>query len=418
MSEMPKQVFRAAIAAVVIAAAALVLYASGGPVQANHDVEVGVDLVTTGNTAESIGANPIDTCRVVSPATQFDIDIYIKRVSSLIATSLDFQYDPAKIQVVSKQILFQSAQAGSSVSDASSGVVSPGVYNVGAAETAQTSGDTGEGVLFRLTLQAIGSGTSPAKLSKIDIDNDGTADRGITLRDSNALNIADTADADPFFDTPPGAVVNSVIVIGAGSCVSGDADGDGVPDLTDNCPSVANPGQADWNFDGLGDACQDFDGDGILDANDNCKGIANANQADMDGDGLGDVCDPDRDGDTVANTTDNCPDIANANQTDMDGDGKGDVCDDDRDGDFFINNTETFVTTNPDLKCGFNAFPPDMNSDTNINIIDVGALRPVFNSVPGDGRYNKRQDMNADSRVNILDVGIFRPYFLKNCNNI
>jgi hypothetical protein len=35
-----------------------------------------------------------------------------------------------------------------------------------------------------------------------------------------------------------------------------DADGDGVPDATDNCPSVANPSQADSDHDGVGDACE------------------------------------------------------------------------------------------------------------------------------------------------------------------
>jgi hypothetical protein len=35
----------------------------------------------------------------------------------------------------------------------------------------------------------------------------------------------------------------------------GDADGDGVPDQIDNCPSVANPGQQDRNLDGIGDVC-------------------------------------------------------------------------------------------------------------------------------------------------------------------
>jgi hypothetical protein len=34
-----------------------------------------------------------------------------------------------------------------------------------------------------------------------------------------------------------------------------DADGDGIPDASDNCPAVANPDQADGDFDGIGDAC-------------------------------------------------------------------------------------------------------------------------------------------------------------------
>jgi hypothetical protein len=42
-----------------------------------------------------------------------------------------------------------------------------------------------------------------------------------------------------------------------------DADGDGIPDASDNCPSVANPGQKDLNGEGIGDVCDsDRDGDG------------------------------------------------------------------------------------------------------------------------------------------------------------
>ena len=72
-----------------------------------------------------------------------------------------------------------------------------------------------------------------------------------------------------------------------------DSDGDGVPDVTDNCPSTANADQTDYDADGVGDACDfDDDNDGVPDASDNCRLVANPAQTDTDHDGVGDACDP------------------------------------------------------------------------------------------------------------------------------
>ena len=38
-----------------------------------------------------------------------------------------------------------------------------------------------------------------------------------------------------------------------------DLDDDGVPDACDNCPQTWNPGQEDWNGNGVGDACACLD---------------------------------------------------------------------------------------------------------------------------------------------------------------
>ncbi|MBI4695940.1 MAG: VCBS repeat-containing protein [Gammaproteobacteria bacterium] len=79
-----------------------------------------------------------------------------------------------------------------------------------------------------------------------------------------------------------------------------DMDGDGMQDLEDKCPSVANPGGSDLDDDGAGDACDlDRDDDHVLDTVDNCPVLPNPDQKDTDGDGTGDVCDNDKDDDGI-----------------------------------------------------------------------------------------------------------------------
>lgn len=100
-----------------------------------------------------------------------------------------------------------------------------------------------------------------------------------------------------------------------GELTAQDADGDGLDDANDNCPAVFNPirpmdngVQADFDFDGSGDACDvcpmdantslcspynpnDRDNDGVPNNNDNCSGSYNPTQDDTDLDGIGNACD-------------------------------------------------------------------------------------------------------------------------------
>jgi len=85
-----------------------------------------------------------------------------------------------------------------------------------------------------------------------------------------------------------------------------DADGDGVVDGLDNCPSIFNLEQADLDGDDIGDACdQDDDGDGVADLSDAFPQDP-TEWSDSDGDGIGDnsdeeTCDGiDNDGDGIA----------------------------------------------------------------------------------------------------------------------
>lgn len=123
-----------------------------------------------------------------------------------------------------------------------------------------------------------------------------------------------------------------------------DTDDDGVGNRCDNCASVDNDGQLDTDGDGLGNRCDncahernpgqaDDDGDGIGNRCDLCVQVADRHQEDTDGDERGDACDPDDDDDGVPDPDDLCPLVDNPRQRDSDGDGVGDACQDDDDGD-------------------------------------------------------------------------------------
>ena len=228
--------------------------------------------------------------------------------------------------------------------------------------------------------QADFDGDGTGDLCDDDDDNDGTPDTDDCFPndDTRAFSVGDAC------DDGNELTINDII---DGNCIClGDLDGDmdGIPDIDDNCPLVANFPQVDSDGDGMGDvcdddddndgtpdaddcapldslisfsigdACNDFDsttvndvinqncmcagsddtdGDGIANVDDNCPDVANPDQADFDGDGMGDVCDVDDDGDGVVDDVDNCPFTQNLGQADFDGDGLGDVCDSDDDGD-------------------------------------------------------------------------------------
>ena len=93
--------------------------------------------------------------------------------------------------------------------------------------------------------------------------------------DGDFDGFGDACDVCPAVFTTEGA--NS---LDAMLCPDADSDGDGVVNIDDICPDIANPDQADGDNDGVGDVC------------DNCAGRSNRGQTDGDFDGVGDVCDP------------------------------------------------------------------------------------------------------------------------------
>ena len=84
----------------------------------------------------------------------------------------------------------------------------------------------------------------------------------------------------------------------AGSFEARDGDGDGITDVPDLCPLIADPDQSDLDMDGVGDACDlclgndasgDADSDSVCDDTDVCPGFDD--NSDGDGDAIPDGCD-------------------------------------------------------------------------------------------------------------------------------
>lgn len=191
-----------------------------------------------------------------------------------------------------------------------------------------------------------------------------------------------------------------------------DTDTDGVPDITDNCPTVHNPGQLDSDDDGMGDACASLPGSisgrvidestglgvngamvsaegpswrvALTDAAGNyiitglekgaywvyAEGTGHAGEFYNDADnwffatpvpvnpggsmpGINFALTPDADGDGAIGSEDNCPEDYNPYQMDEDNDGIGNECDSDADGDDVPNDIDNCVIdANPDQADG------------------------------------------------------------------
>jgi hypothetical protein len=185
-----------------------------------------------------------------------------------------------------------------------------------------------------------------------------------------------------------------------------DTDSDAIPDCADNCLSVANNGQEDFDADGTGDPCDtDRDGDNTTNANDCAPDDAAAFKpwivyADTDADGYGadsaiTLC-----GNDMApagysvNNTDNCPDAANADQNDADGDGTGDLCDTDRDGDGVANGSDCA----PDNAAAFK--PWIVYADTDADGYGAGSATSVCGNDTAPAGYSINNTDNCPDAAN------------------
>ncbi len=206
-------------------------------------------------------------------------------------------------------------------------------------------------------------------------------------------------------------------------------DCDGVPNQSDNCPSVWNPDQANRNGetiplpkpmppfddttnivgDNVGDACDpDIDHDGVPNGTESGLG-SNPYITDTDGDRT-------NDGTEIACGSDPLNPLSNLTGTDTDHDTLPDACEAlygtnpnlyDTDGDSALDGWEVrYWTSNPLSKntdgdgCTDDREIASFNADTNVNSTDMLMLAQHFGNVaPGWGDL----DLNGDGKINSTD---------------
>jgi hypothetical protein len=168
-------VIRAVAAAVVV----LIFSATAAfAFQAEQGIEVSIDVDPEGNSANSLGAN--DACISVEPGESFEIDITVRGVEPLnvvtenyIAEGLagfeyNFHFDPAVVHVTSVENNFMLKPLSpferivpNYTAGADPGPLPATTGNLRVTYLdASTEYETGDGILTRLTLQAVGAGTT------------------------------------------------------------------------------------------------------------------------------------------------------------------------------------------------------------------------------------------------------------------
>jgi len=148
---------------------------------------MGIDADPTDNSATSLGN--IDACVSVATGQTFDVDIYVTDVVDLKGWQGTLVYEPSILRIaeVDVELFLASAESGRLLNISDPLPNQDGSYGLSVADMTPGGGYDGSGLLARVTLEAVGAGTSFLTLQEI------------ILGDSAAMAIGDV-DFNGWFD--------------------------------------------------------------------------------------------------------------------------------------------------------------------------------------------------------------------------
>ncbi len=191
------------------------------------------------------------------------------------------------------------------------------------------------------------------------------------------------------------AVVISASFLFWSGLESADADKDGISDIFDNCPNIANPLQSDFDGDLMGNDCDpDDDNDGVKDTKD-AFDTNPTETVDSDNDGKGNNSDVDDDNDKIVDALD-AFDTDKSEWADFDFDGIGDTKDPDDDNDGIVDTQDDDPTL----------ITEDMTRKYLQNIQDCAILSDNTSRLMCYSQFFSMVTENEENNSNALELSI------------